>query len=97
MVSADGALLALRRELFEPIPAQVNDDFFLSTCAPAAGKSIVYAPLARVTAQGVDEADKQFRRRQRVTVGGLQSLAQRRQLLNQIRRATCRERGCTYV
>nr|WP_251010275.1 glycosyltransferase family 2 protein [Pseudomonas fluorescens] len=85
MVSADGALLALRRELFEPIPAQVNDDFFLSTCAPAAGKSIVYAPLARVTDQGVDEADKQFRRRQRVTVGGLQSLAQRRQLLNPLR------------
>ncbi|WP_420233277.1 glycosyltransferase family 2 protein [Pseudomonas sp. ABY48] len=85
MVSADGALLALRRGLFQPIPAQVNDDFFLSTCAPVAGKSIVYAPLARVTDQGVDEADKQFRRRQRVTVGGLQSLAQRRALLNPLR------------
>lgn len=85
MVSADGALLALRRELFEPIPAQVNDDFFLSTCAPAAGKSIVYVPKARVIDQGVDEADKQFRRRQRVTVGGLQSLAQRRALLNPLR------------
>ncbi|MCE0459867.1 glycosyltransferase family 2 protein [Pseudomonas uvaldensis] len=85
MVSADGALLALRRELFEPIPAQVNDDFFLSTCAPAAGKSIVYVPQARVTDQGVDEADKQFRRRQRVTVGGLLSLAHRRALLNPLR------------
>jgi len=85
MVSADGALLALRRALFQPIPAQVNDDFFLSTCAPAAGKSIVYVPRARVTDQGVDEADKQFRRRQRVTVGGLQSLAHRRELLNPLR------------
>ncbi len=51
---ADGALLALRRVRFQPIPAQVNDDFFLSTCALAAGKSIVYAPMARVTDQGVD-------------------------------------------
>lgn len=85
MVSADGALLALRRELFQSIPAQVNDDFFLSTCAPVAGKRIVYVESAQVIDQGVDEADKQFRRRQRVTVGGLQSLAQRRELLNPLR------------
>ncbi|MCP1419724.1 cellulose synthase/poly-beta-1,6-N-acetylglucosamine synthase-like glycosyltransferase [Pseudomonas laurylsulfativorans] len=82
MVSADGALLALRRELFQNVPAEVNDDFFISTCAPVAFKKIVYVPQARVIDQGVDEADKQFRRRQRVTVGGLQSLAQRRELLN---------------
>lgn len=85
MVSADGALLALRRELFEQIPSQVNDDFFISTCAPAAGKRIVYVPEATVLDQGVDEADKQFRRRQRVTVGGLLSLAARRTLLNPLR------------
>lgn len=82
MVSADGALLALRRELFQNVPAEVNDDFFISTCAPVAFKRIVYVPQARVIDQGVDEADKQFRRRQRVTVGGLQSLAQRRELMN---------------
>lgn len=85
MVSADGALLALRRELFQSIPGHVNDDFFLSTCAPVAGKRIVYVESAQVIDQGVDEADKQFRRRQRVTVGGLQSLAQRRELLNPLR------------
>nr|WP_217450432.1 glycosyltransferase family 2 protein [Pseudomonas lini] len=82
MVSADGALLALRRELFQPVPAEVNDDFFISTCAPVAFKRIVYVPQAQVSDQGVDEIAKQWRRRQRVTVGGLQSLAQRRELLN---------------
>ncbi|MDR6927561.1 glycosyltransferase [Pseudomonas sp. BE134] len=82
MVSADGALLALRRELFQNVPAEVNDDFFISTCAPVAFKRIVYVPEAQVIDHGVDEADKQFRRRQRVTVGGLQSLAHRRELLN---------------
>ncbi|QCI12596.1 glycosyltransferase family 2 protein [Pseudomonas putida] len=85
MVSADGALLAVRRELYQAIPPQVNDDFFISTCAPAAGKRIVYVPEAVVIDQGVDEAGKQFRRRQRVTVGGLQSLAARRELLNPLR------------
>ncbi|WP_426237679.1 glycosyltransferase family 2 protein [Pseudomonas sp. TWP3-2] len=85
MVSADGALLALRRELFENVPAEVNDDFFISTCAPIKFKRIVYVPEAQVIDQGVDEADKQFRRRQRVTVGGLQSLAQRSELLNPLK------------
>lgn len=85
MVSADGALLALRRELFEPVPAEVNDDFFLSTCAPVAGKRIVYVQDATVLDQGVDEAGKQYRRRLRVTVGGLQSLAHRRALMNPLR------------
>ncbi len=85
MVSADGALLSLRRALYQPIPAQVNDDFFISTCAPAAGQRIVYVPEAVVLDQGVDEANKQFRRRQRVTVGGLLSLAARRELLNPLR------------
>ncbi|MBF8778339.1 glycosyltransferase [Pseudomonas fulva] len=85
MVSADGALLAVRRELYQEIPKQVNDDFFISTCAPAAGKRIVYVPEAVVLDQGVDEAGKQFRRRQRVTVGGLLSLAARRELLNPLR------------
>jgi hypothetical protein len=42
-------------------------------------------PEAQVIDQGVDEADKQFRRRQRVTVGGLQSLAQRSELLNPLK------------
>lgn len=81
-VSADGALQALRRELYQPIPALVNDDFFINTCAPVAGKRVVYVDDAKVLDQGVDEADRQFSRRQRVTVGGLISLAARRELLN---------------
>lgn len=85
VVSADGAILALRRELFEEIPDGVNDDFFLSTCAPARGLRIAHVPEARVIDRGVAKADRQYRRRLRVTVGGLQSLACRRNLLNPIR------------
>lgn len=82
MVSADGALLALRKELFQSIPLDVNDDFFLSTCAPVHGKKIIYVEDAIVTDEGVDEVDKQYRRRIRVTVGGLKSLAARCELMN---------------
>lgn len=85
MVSADGALLALRRSLWQPIPDQVNDDFFLSTCAPAQGQRIVHVAEAVVLDHGLAEADKQFHRRIRVTVGGLQSLVVRRSLLNPFR------------
>lgn len=85
MVSADGALLALRRELWQPIPDEVNDDFFLSTCAPVQGQRIVHVPGAVVLDHGLAEADKQLHRRIRVTVGGLQSLLVRRQLLNPLR------------
>lgn len=85
MVSADGALLAIRKNLFEKIPLDVNDDFFLSTCAPLHNKKIIYVEHAKVTDEGVDEADKQYRRRIRVTVGGLKSLAARRSLLNPLK------------
>jgi cellulose synthase/poly-beta-1,6-N-acetylglucosamine synthase-like glycosyltransferase len=84
-VSVDGALLALRRELFQTIPADVTDDFYISTSAAVAGQRIVFVESAQVLDQGVDDADKQFRRRLRVTVGGLQSLARRRELLNPLR------------
>lgn len=85
LVSVDGALLALRRELFQTIPADVTDDFYISTSAAVAGQRIVFVDTAQVLDQGVDDADKQFRRRLRVTVGGLQSLSQRRELLNPLR------------
>lgn len=82
MASADGGLLALRRGLFQPIPANVTDDFFLTTCAPLGGQRIVFAETARVLDQGVESADSQFRRRRRITTRGLQSLAHRRVLLD---------------
>ncbi|MDR3159438.1 MAG: glycosyltransferase [Zoogloeaceae bacterium] len=85
VVSADGALLALRRELFQPAPAEVNDDFFLCTCAPVAGKRSVYVSRAKVLDSSVDTVGNQFRRRVRITVGGLRSLVARRELMNPLR------------
>lgn len=82
MASADGGLQALRRSLFQTVPTDVTDDFFLTTCASVAGQRIVFAEAARVTDHGVETADNQFRRRRRITARGLQSLAHRRELLD---------------
>ncbi len=82
MASADGGLQALRRALFQAVPADVTDDFFLTTCAPLAGQRTVFAERARVIDCGVESAGNQFRRRQRITTQGLQSLVVRQQLLN---------------
>lgn len=85
LVSIDGAIQAVRRELFQPVPADVTDDFYIGSAAPAHGMRIGYAPDAVVIDQGLSGAGKQFRRRVRVTVRGLQSLASRRALLNPFR------------
>ena len=82
MASADGGLQALRRELFQPVPGDVTDDFFLTTCASVAGQQIVFAERARVIDTGVETPGNQFRRRHRITTQGLQSLVHRRELLN---------------
>lgn len=82
LASADGGLQALRRSLFQTVPADVTDDFFLTTCAPLAGQRIVFVEEARVIDLGVESADNQFRRRRRITVRGLRSLARRRELLD---------------
>lgn len=82
LASADGGLQALRRELFQPVPGDVTDDFFLTTCASVAGRLIAFAENARVLDTGVETAGNQFRRRHRITTQGLQSLARRRELLD---------------
>ncbi|GAB3379660.1 glycosyltransferase family 2 protein [Azotobacter armeniacus] len=82
LASADGGLQTLRRSLFQTVPTDVTDDFFLTTCAPVAGQRIVFAEAARVTDLGVESADNQFRRRCRITTRGLRSLARRRELLD---------------
>ncbi|PPC77704.1 glycosyl transferase family 2 [Pokkaliibacter plantistimulans] len=87
-LSADGALQALRRNLFQTIPLDVNDDFFLITCPAVQGKKSIYVDAAQVYTEGTDKAANQLRRRIRITLGGLQSLAYRKQLLNPLRYGT---------
>lgn len=78
MVGVDGALFALRRELFSPLtPDTILDDFTLSMKAPACGMRIVYQPLAMAVEEVVPSAANEFKRKARIVVGGYQFLADR--------------------
>jgi len=84
-VSADGGLYAIRARLMPHVPADVTDDFYISTAAVAAGYRIAYADNARVYEHAIAGGRKTFRRRIRITVRGLTGLWSRRALMNPAR------------
>ena len=84
-ISADGGLYAIRTELIPPVPADVTDDFWISTAAVAAGRRIAFADDARVWEHSIAVGRQQFRRRLRITVRGLTALWKRRALMNPAR------------
>ncbi len=84
-VSADGGLYAIRARLMPCVPADVTDDFFISTAAVAAGYRIAFAGEARAWEHAIAGGRKTFRRRIRITVRGLTALWSRRGLMNPAR------------
>ena len=84
-VSADGGVYAIRRALVPQVPADVTDDFYISTAAVAAGHRIAFADKARVWEHSIAGGRQQFRRRIRITVRGLTALWRRRALMNPLR------------
>lgn len=86
VVSAHGGLHALRRELYDPPPdTAVTDDFIISTAAVAAGRRLVFEPEARAWETAAPKAEREFRRRVRLTTRGLRGVMGRRALLNPFR------------
>ena len=82
VISATGALYALRRELVEPVPDGVTDDFTSSTGVIAQGHRLVFAPGAAVYEPVAASAEAEFQRKVRVMTRGLQAVVHRRRLLN---------------
>ena len=85
IVAADGSIYALRRELVEPVPAGVTDDFFLSTAVIKRGRRLVFAERARSLEVPLERGGDHFRRRVRITQQALESVSRRRDLLNPMR------------
>ena len=76
MVGIDGALFALRRELFVPLyPEIILDDFTLSMEAPLAGLRIVYAEDALAVEEVIPSVENEFKRKVRIVSGGYQYVA----------------------
>ncbi|NOT28704.1 MAG: glycosyltransferase family 2 protein [Acidobacteria bacterium] len=78
MIGADGALYAIRRELFVP-PGNdtILDDMAIPMAVVRAGRRVVFEPTARGYEQGSETAAEEFARKSRVVAGAIQFLARR--------------------
>lgn len=86
IVAADGALYAIRRELYAPpATAAVTDDFAISTAVVERGMRLVYEDEALAYEPETRKATAEFRRKVRIVVRGLRGVILRRRLLNPFR------------
>lgn len=82
VISATGAIYAIRRELFQPVAAGVTDDFITSTAVIAQGRRLVFAEDA-IAYEPVARDDRaEFGRKVRVMTRGLRGVVLRRALLD---------------
>ena len=84
LLGANGAIYALRRELFENIPPNtLIDDFVIPLrIRLRSGRRIQYDRDAVAFEETPDEMDAEFNRRARIATGGFQSLSHLWRLLN---------------
>lgn len=82
-VGAAGELFAIRRELFEPVPADtLLDDFILSMKIAERGFKIYYCKEAYATESGSANMKEEEKRKVRISAGGIQSVFRLAPLLN---------------
>jgi cellulose synthase/poly-beta-1,6-N-acetylglucosamine synthase-like glycosyltransferase len=84
LLGSNGAVYAIRRELFDGIPpGTVLDDFVIPLLARMrTGKRIVYDPRARADEETPKGIAQEFRRRARIGAGGFQCIGLLRGLLH---------------
>jgi cellulose synthase/poly-beta-1,6-N-acetylglucosamine synthase-like glycosyltransferase len=75
MVSADGAMYAIRRELFVPFPADtILDDFAIPLNVVKAGRRVIFAETAAGWESGPSGLREEFNRKVRIAGGAAQAL-----------------------
>jgi cellulose synthase/poly-beta-1,6-N-acetylglucosamine synthase-like glycosyltransferase len=82
VTGATGAIYAIRRELFEPLRDDVNDDLLNSLRVVARGRRLVFAPDAIAYERIPGTASITFSRRVRIIVRGLRCVIAMRVLLD---------------
>lgn len=82
IIGATGAIHAIRRELFVPVPLGVCDDFTISTGVIRQGRRLVFesTAIAREPVASTDTAE--FRRKTRIAARGLRTMWVVRDLFN---------------
>lgn len=84
-LAATGAIYAIRRSLFGPIPDGVSDDLFTSTGVIVRGYRLVFAPEAIAYEPVAATSQVEFGRKVRVIMRSWKAFVFRRELLNPIR------------
>lgn len=83
IVSADGAIYSIRRELFQfPKSTAVTDDFAISTAVIEQGYRLVFEGEALAAEDTMSGADQEFGRKVRIINRGLRGVFLRKNLLN---------------
>jgi glycosyltransferase involved in cell wall biosynthesis len=82
VISATGAIYAIRRSLFRPVPDGVTDDFATSTGVICQGRRLVFAPDAAAYEPVGASAEVEFGRKVRIMTRGLNGVLVRRELLD---------------
>ncbi|GAA0302291.1 glycosyltransferase [Kineococcus aurantiacus] len=79
----DGGLCAVRREAWEPIPADIsNDDFWIALDQMERGWAVGYEPRALMTEPSIGAFNLSWERKTRVLGGGLHVMWRKRRLLD---------------
>jgi len=84
-ISATGAIYAIRRSLFQTVPAGVTDDFVTSTRIIEQGYRLVFAPEAICYEPAAGNSKAEFGRKTRVITRGLRGVLMMRGLMNPFR------------
>jgi hypothetical protein len=82
VISATGAIYAIRRELFVAVPEGVTDDFVTSTRVVEQGRRLVFEPTARAFEPTAGSGSREYRRKVRIMTRGLRGVAAVRTLLD---------------
>jgi len=85
LTSSTGAIYAIRRELFKPVPSGVGDDAVISYRVVASGHRMVFAPAAVAFEPVAPSEDAEFQRKVRVCARGLRGLLVEPELFNPFR------------
>ena len=83
MIGTDGAMYAIRRELFKPLPEDaIVDDFIIAMQVLEKGYRILYEPDAIGYEEAASSVGEEFKRKIRMIAGGFQSLGILKSVLN---------------
>ena len=82
VVSATGAIYAIRRDLFRPVAAGVTDDFITSVAVVAQHRRLVFAPDAVAFEPPATSGGDEFGRKVRIMTRGLRGTIVMRELLD---------------